>query len=561
MNAEPAPDVHSSSYSYYPIAVAFVSGMTVMGVEMCASRLMAPFFGMSLSIWTAIIGSTMIALTAGYYLGGILAEKKPRMSFLGTLLFITGVFIVFLPYVTQPVMTIALERFAQQSPAGLLSTADRGSYRILTALMVSALLISAPVVVLGMTSPFIIRMDSLQSGSPEVGRISGKVFAFSTLGSILGTFLPALVLVPLVGVRFSFLLFGGALLGISLWSTKRARLLSAATALVVLALALMLGLQARGVRHGQHLVSEKETNYQLVQILRVPLDEDHRGVKSYETILMTDAGLGVQSLWTEGRPYTDSWQDFYSAVPRIYQACNKGNRPKRLLLLGLGGAVAPYMISRTYPDTIIDAVEIDSDLIEAAKPFFPFGRVERLTIHIADARFFLRTTAAKYDVIIIDVYRSAHIPFHVATAEFFAEVKNHLQENGILAMNVGCRGQKQVFKGIANTVASVFPSVYFAEYYLPPDKTVFDSRFLIAADRELNLEDPLTERWIFSVRDPEWRDTLRTMKSRRNPADLHTPYFKKVLYDPAQHVFLDDLSSMEIIAEREFGGLILGLGK
>jgi len=77
----------------------------------------------------------------------------------------------------------------------------------------------------------------------------------------------------------------------------------------------------------------------------------------------------------------------------------------------------------------------------------------------------------------------------------------------------------------------------------------------------LNLEDPLTERWIFSVRDPEWRDTLRTMKSRRNPADLHTPYFKKVLYDPAQHVFLDDLSSMEIIAEREFGGLILGLGK
>ena len=224
LNIATEPGTQTSSSSYYPIAVAFVSGMVVMGVEMSAGRLMAPFFGMSLSIWTAIIGSTMIALTAGYYLGGILAEKYPKISFLGTLLFFTGIFIVFLPYVTQPVMGIALERFGQQVATGLSTGAKGGNYRILVALTACALLISAPVVVLGMTSPFIIRLDSLRSGSLEVGRISGKVFAFSTLGSILGTFLPALVLVPLVGVRISFLIFGGALLGITVWSMERRRL-------------------------------------------------------------------------------------------------------------------------------------------------------------------------------------------------------------------------------------------------------------------------------------------------------------------------------------------------
>ncbi len=561
MNSEPVLSAQIASRPYYPIAVAFVSGMAVMGVEMCAGRLIAPFFGMSLSIWTTIIGSTMIALTAGYYLGGILAEKYPRISFLGTLLFLAGVFIVFLPYVAQPVMGIALERFAQEAATGVTSAAQGGSYRALAALAVCALIISAPVVVLGMTSPFIIRLDSLRSGSTQVGRISGKVFAFSTLGSILGTFLPALILVPLVGVRFSFLLFGGILLGITLWSVKRARLIYAAAAALVLVLGLLLGFQARGVRHGPHLVREKETNYQLVQIFRVPLKQDNPGSNSYETILMTDSGLGIQSFWIEDRPYTDSWQDFYSVVPRIYQACNQGNRPKRLLLLGLGGGCAPYMISRSYPETIIDGVEIDADLIDAAKPFFPYDRVEKLNIHVADARFFLKTTGTKYDVIIVDVYRSAHIPFHVATDEFFAEAKNRLQENGVLAMNVGCRGEKEVFKGIANTVASVFPSVYFAEYYLPPEKTFFDSRFLIASAQELNLDRPEVEKWIFSVRDPEWRYALGTMRRRRSPDNLHGSYFRKIQFDPGQPVFLDDLSSFEIIAEREFGGLILGLGK
>ena len=310
-----------------------------MGVEMCSSRLMAPFFGTSITIWTTIIGSTMIALTAGYYLGGIIAERAPRASLLGTLLFFAAVFVIFLPYITQPVMEITLDRFAEQAAA---SSGDpgAGSYKIIIALVICAVLISVPVVILAMTSPFIIRLDSLTSTA--VGRIAGKVFAFSTLGSILGTFLPALVLIPLVGTRISFLVFGGLLLCVTLWSIKQARLFFWGMAFLVLLFALMLGIQGAGTKHGPYLVESKETNYQLVRIYRAPIENKTGGNRPYATLLLTEAGFGMQSMWVEGQSYTESWQDLFAIVPRIYEVLNERS-PGRLLVLGLGGACAPSL--------------------------------------------------------------------------------------------------------------------------------------------------------------------------------------------------------------------------
>ena len=184
-NPQKNNDPHSPGARYL-ILLTFVSGMTIMGLEMCSGRLMAPFFGTSVMIWTVIIGSTMIALTAGYYLGGLLAEKKPRVEFLAAILFFGAIFVIFLPYVAQPVMEIALGRFSVAS--------GNSPNALVIALSLCALLISAPAVILGMTSPFIIHIAAMDSSA--VGRIAGKVFAFSTLGSILGTLMPALVFLP-----------------------------------------------------------------------------------------------------------------------------------------------------------------------------------------------------------------------------------------------------------------------------------------------------------------------------------------------------------------------------
>jgi predicted membrane-bound spermidine synthase len=542
--------VELTPHPAYLIAVAFFSGMAVMGVEMSSSRLLAPFFGTSISVWTAIIGSTMIALTAGYYLGGVIAEQRPRLSFLGKLLFLAAVFIVFLPYMAQPLMEVALARFSGTSAAS-----SSGGNALLIALIVCAALICAPVVVLGTTSPFLIRLDSLRS--PEVGRISGKIFAFSTLGSIVGTFLPALVLVPNVGTRFSFLFFGGTLLCVTIWSVKQTRSLLLILAMITLATAFLLGIRGWSGNLGPYLLHEVETLYQYVRIYRVPVPGRNAGNNGQATFILTDAGMGMQSMWIDGKPNTDSWQDFFPVVPRIYETIT-GTVPQRILVLGLGGACAPYLISQFYPRAAIDGVEIDRGLIQAAEPYFPYFAASGLNVHVSDARFFLKTCGKHYDVIIIDVFRPPHIPSHMASVEFFQEARRHLSENGVIGMNVGSKGEHKVFHGIANTVAAVLPYVCFARHRLDDGPGLFTNRFIIASNRDLGLERADVEERVFSVSNHIWRDVWEQMRDPRGFEAQQTSFFRKVAFDPRQLCFTDDLSSLEMVSEREFFSLIFG---
>jgi spermidine synthase len=542
--------------TWYLSLVAFCSGMAVMGVEMGSSRLLAPYFGTSISIWTVIIGSTMIALTMGYYLGGILADRNPRLSFITALLTVAAAAVVFLPYVVQPVMDTTLDRFASGSAMTSAPDGAAKSYGIIAALLLCAGLISAPVVVLGMTSPFLIRLASMRSTA--VGHVAGRVFAFSTLGSILGTFLPALVLIPRVGTRFSFLLFGGLLLAVTVWSTGRFRTLLLAVSALVLFLGFQLGSQTSGPRQGRYLVHEKETIYQLVRIFRLPLADVGAQSSLQGTILLTDAGFGIQSMWVEGQPQTDSWQDSFALVPRIYEACNNGAAPRRILLLGLGGGCAPYVISQSYPDAIIDGVELDSGLIEAAKPYFPYEKSPNLTIHVADARFFLRTRPQQYDVIIVDVFRPPHIPVHVATAEFFGEIRRKLLPGGILAMNVACRDENRVCNDIANTVADAFPHVYFSRYISPDASGIFTNHLYVASADDLALDRPEREEAVFASPNPAWKEVFEKMRDPQGYEKGQRSFFRQRGFDPAGTVFSDDRSALDMVVEREFLGVILG---
>ncbi len=249
----------------------------------------------------------------------------------------------------------------------------------------------------------------------------------------------------------------------------------------------------------------------------------------------------------------------FVVIPRVYEACAAGSAPKNLLLLGLGGACAPYLISQLYPDTVIDGVEIDGDLVETARPYFPFSSIKNLHTHISDARFFLRSTPRKYDVIIIDTFRPPLIPCHLATVEFFEQVKEHLTEKGIMAMNIGSTGEMQVFKGIANTISAVFPQVYFARYFSAEERTnLFTSQFIIASTNDLSLDKSETEERIFSVSNQQWRGVFDKMRDRSGFDASQNSYFRRIRFDPENPFFTDDISSLDTIAEREFLGLILG---
>jgi spermidine synthase len=263
-------------------------------------------------------------------------------------------------------------------------------------------------------------------------------------------------------------------------------------------------------------------------------------------------------MWIEGSPITDSWQDMFALVPRVYQAAN-GKLPDKMLLIGLGGACAPYLISQQCPDTIIDGVEIDKGLLEAAAPYFPFSHSPRLVSHVSDGRLFMRASHGQYDMVLVDAFRPPHIPFHLASLEFFAEVKQRMTRNGFLAMNIGTTGEKLVFRGIANTVAAVFPHVYYAEYFSAEGGSVFTTCLLIASDKGLKADEPEVESEILAFPDQTWNKLFQAMRNQQRSSDgSQTSFFKRIPYDSGGTVFTDDLSALEIVSEKEFMPLTLG---
>ena len=180
----------------YILTLAFFSGMCVMAIELSASRLMAPYFGASTFTWTNIIGVIMIALSLGYLLGGKLANKKPELTALLRWILVACVLLLFVPVVTDPLVNNFIR--------GLFKSATGSTYIFLGSLLAATLLFALPVMIFGMVSPFLI---TILSKTERVGDASGQVFSVSTLGSIIGTFLPVLVFIPFVGTSKTILFF------------------------------------------------------------------------------------------------------------------------------------------------------------------------------------------------------------------------------------------------------------------------------------------------------------------------------------------------------------------
>jgi MFS family permease len=234
----------------YIYVLAFFSGMCIMAVELCASRLMAPFFGTSTFVWTNIIGIIMIALSAGYVVGGRLADRKPRLDVLLRLLLSACGYLLVLPFVASPVV-----RWLSSLMVGLNSSF---SFIFFGSLAAITLLFSLPIVVMGMTSPFLVRIIA-QSG--HEGDSAGRIFGISTIGSVVGTFLPVLVFIPTVGTGKTILFFSAVLFVVTAvgFSRKGAALLSVAAAVPLL-------LPVPSMRETPGTVYRTESAYQYIEV-------------------------------------------------------------------------------------------------------------------------------------------------------------------------------------------------------------------------------------------------------------------------------------------------------
>ena len=422
------------------LPLVFVSGMTSLGVEFGASRLLAPYFGTSLYVWGVLIGLILIYLSAGYVIGGRLADRHPRDEVLYQITAWAGLWIGLIPLVSYPILLVSQQGFKELSVGLVAGT-----------LLAVVLLFAIPVILLGCVSPFAIRLllKDVETG----GNTAGRVYALSTAGSILGTFLPVFWFIPTYGTRPTLVGFGLALVVISvagLW--PRRRLYAAFCIAVILAWILL----PSGIKPPQvgSLLYEKESAYNYIQVV-------HDGSK---TELILNEGQAIHSIYDTQNLLTGGPWDYMVIADSFRPAQSMEPEPKSVAILGLAGGTAARQYTAAFGDQVqITGVEIDPAILDVARRYF---HLDEPNVHpvVADARYWLDTHSGKFDVIALDAYQQPYIPFHLTTREFFSQVRGHLSPGGVAVVNVGrTTTDYRLVDAIASTMAAVYPSVFLVD--------------------------------------------------------------------------------------------------
>jgi spermidine synthase len=424
-------------YLYFTV---FSSGMTTLALEFGASRLLGGVFGASNLVWASIIGLIMIYLAAGYFLGGRWADRRPHFPVLFAILawgaFVAGV----VPLAARPVLRLAADAF-DQLQVGLLF----GSF---TSVLV---LFSVPVTLLGIISPFAIRLavtDPAQAGS-----VSGRIYAISTLGSFIGTFLPTLVFIPLIGTSWTFILFSIYLLLVAiggLWLTAGwGRALRYAW-MPLLLLIVATWMARSPIKSSAGQIYETESAYNYIQVLE---QDGYR-------ILRLNEGQGQHSMWhPQVLDFQGPWEQFLAA-PFFNPAPHALSDVRSLAIVGLAAGTAARQATAVYGAIPIDGYEIDPKIIAVGRKFFDMNE-PNLNAIAEDGRWGLEHSPRRYSFIAVDAYRPPYIPWHLTTQEFFQVVYDHLEDDGVMVINVGrSPSDRRLIDGLTGTIRAVFPSVY-----------------------------------------------------------------------------------------------------
>jgi len=408
-------------------ALVFGAGIGALATEITASRLLAPYFGSSTIVWANLIGVVLAALALGYWLGGRLADRRPDPRLLGAIVLGAAVFVAVIPFAAKPFLDFTVDG---------LDTASAGA--VIGSFLAVLLLCAPPVVLLGMVSPFAIRLAV--SSIATAGAVAGRLYALSTAGSLVGTFLPALVLIPAVGTQRTFLVVAVLLAASSCFLLGTRYLLAPAL------LAALLLVPPGAIKGEEGLIHEETSYYQYIGVVERP---DGR------RLLHLNEGVAVHSMWRPDSVLTGGVWDAFLALPPLV-----GRPLERVAILGNAAGTTARALGVYYPDANVDGVELDPAVSRVGRRYFGMGENPRLTVHDADARPFLRSTDERYDLIVVDAYRQPYVPFYLATREFFRLVRDHLRPGGIVALNVAAvPDDKRLVEAVGGTLAADFPQV------------------------------------------------------------------------------------------------------
>ena len=490
----------------------FFAGVSVMAVELGASRLLAPYFSSSQIVWTIIIGVIMIAMALGNLYGGRAADKNPDPARLYRRILIAAVWIAAIPVAGKYVIL---------GVSALLVLAVNVNFLIWAAFASCMIVFVFPLFLLGTVTPCLVK--AVAESLDESGRTVGRLGACNTIGSILGTFLPTFVTIPAVGTAATFLIFSGILLAIALifFISSKIKKPAPYIAAALFVLCVIFGRNNSFAFWEKDLVYEGESIYNYLQV-----SEDPKRV-----ILSTNVLFGVQSVAMKEGGLTGFYYDYALAAPVM-----AGTEKPSVLVLGNGSGTFASQCVRYFPGCTVEGVEIDGKITQLAEEYFSLPAEVKVTEY--DGRAYIQTVEELYDVIMVDAYQDITIPFQMSTVEFFTLVRDHLHENGVMVVNISMYSDEEESIGhyLSDTIASVFGNVAAADVPFSTNCELFavksgDPAALLAAGTE-------------KLAEPE----LKAMMEKA-AASLRA-------YEAGDRILTDDKAPVEVLGMRMIDSLI-----
>lgn len=507
------------SSKWFLYLTEFFAGMSVMAVELGASRLMAPYFSSSQIVWTVIIGVIMIAMAIGNIWGGSMADKSKSPDRLYRRVIIAAIWIALIPFVG---------RWMIAGISFLLAMFVTKNFLVWAALAACLVIFAFPCVLLGTVTPSLTKftVDNLDDTGKTVGRLN----ALNTVGSIIGTFVPTFVTIPTVGTAATFLIFAGVLaaIGIAYFAFERRKTAAGCIAVIIVA-GLCFALPDFSFAFWENdLALEDESIYNYLQVK----DDEHR------TTLSTNVLFGVQSVQIKDAELTGMYYDYALAAPCMAGMTGGDGAGRSIMILGMGsGTYAGYM-TRYFPGAEVKGAEIDSKIAGIARDYFSLP--DSVEVAVADGRAYLSASDEKFDVIMVDAYQDITIPFQLSSREFFSEVSRHLKPEGVMVVNLNMTSRENgsINEYLCDTMASVFEYTYIVDVPGNTNSEVF-------CTNAEGLEQRLS-------------GSAEGLDNERYALMMQTVGSSLAPYEGGEHILTDDKAPVEVLGMRVLDELIEG---
>lgn len=510
----------------------FFAGMSVMAVELGASRLLAPYFSSSQIVWTIIIGTIMIAMALGNIYGGRKADKDPDPGKLYLRILIAALWIAAIPVAGKYIIL---------GISALLVFTVSNNFLVIAAFAACMVVFVFPLFLLGTVTPSLAKYttDSLEDN----GRIIGTLGAFNTIGSIIGTFLPTFVTIPAVGTAATFLIFSGILIALSILyfiSKPRTNIKNVIAGILIFALCCVFGHSSSFAFWEKNLLFEGESVYNYLQVKET----------SDSVILSTNVLFGVQSVLKKDGALTGMYYDYALAAPYMSGVKEKEQNNENLdvLILGMGSGTYATQLGRYFDNVNVEGVEIDDKITDLAVKYFELPDSAKVTTY--DGRAYLAASDNKYDVIMVDAYQDITIPFQMSSVEFFTMVKEHLNEGGVMVVNMNMfSDDKEGAMGDSMVLGEATINAYLADTI----SSVFENVSIVDVVGSTNKE-------LFATDNAEFLDRLSANSALEENEALYAMMKKvhdsTVSYHAGNNVMTDDKAPVELLGMKQIDSII-----